>query len=172
MPRDIHPIKRLAVLGNHLPRHCGIATFTTHIADALAGALPDVDTFVLAMNDASIGGKVAVDLPEGKNLVGAFHQPRAVIADTSTLRSLPRRAFTEGFGEIIKHALILDPQLLGDLEKHAGQLQWGSWDSGLLAGITARSMRLKALVVSADPLEQGLRAILNYGHTKIGRAHV
>lgn len=124
-----------------------------------------IPTSVLAMNDASIGGKVAVDLPEGKNLVGAFHQPRAVIADTSVLRTLPRRAFTEGFAEVTKHALILDPQLLADLERRAGQLQPGNWDEALLADITARSMRLKALVVSADPREQGLRAILNYGHT-------
>lgn len=70
MPRDIHPIKRLAVLGNHLPRHCGIATFTTHIADALAGALPDVDTFVLAMNDAgqrhAYPPRVPFEIAEGR----------------------------------------------------------------------------------------------------------
>src|SRR6185503_11462898 len=66
-------------------------------------------TSVLGMNDAAIGGKVAVDLPVGKNLVGAFYQPRAVISDVETLRTLSRRAYIEGFAEIIKHALILDP---------------------------------------------------------------
>ncbi|MEZ4554759.1 MAG: 3-dehydroquinate synthase [Dehalococcoidia bacterium] len=122
-------------------------------------------TSTLAMNDAAIGGKVAVDLPAGKNLVGAFHQPHAVIADTDTLRTLPRRSYTEGFGEVIKHALILDPMLLRDLERHAGSLAAGSPEPEVLASVFTRSARLKALVVSADPMERGLRAILNYGHT-------
>ena len=124
-----------------------------------------VPTTVLAMNDAAIGGKVAVDLPEGKNLVGAFHQPRAVVADIDLLATLPRRAFTEGMAEVVKHALILDPSLLAELERHAGSLVGGDVDLDLLARITARSARLKSLVVSADPEERGLRRILNYGHT-------
>jgi 3-dehydroquinate synthase len=131
--------------------------------------LVQLPTSVLAMNDAAIGGKVAVDLPAGKNLVGAFHQPRAVIADIATLRTLPRRAHAEGFAEVIKHALILDAALLHLLERNAGRLTGGAPDLDLLAQVTARSARLKALVVSADPLERGLRAILNYGHT-IGHA--
>lgn len=122
-------------------------------------------TTTLAMNDAAIGGKVAVDLPAGKNLVGAFYQPRAVIADTDTLRTLPRRSYSEGFGEVIKHALVLDPTLLHDLERHAGSLATASADIEVLTSIFTRSARLKALVVSADPLEHGLRAVLNYGHT-------
>lgn len=126
-------------------------------------------TSVLAMNDAAIGGKVAVDLPAGKNLVGAFYQPRAVIADIDTLRTLPRRSHAEGFAEVIKHALILDVGLLHLLERNAGRLTGGAPDMELLAQVTARSARLKALVVSADPQERGLRAILNYGHT-IGHA--
>jgi shikimate kinase/3-dehydroquinate synthase len=122
-------------------------------------------TSVLAMNDASIGGKTAVDLPSGKNLVGAFYQPRAVIADIDTLATLPRRSYTEGFAEVIKHALILDPALLATLEAEAAGLASASPDWDLLTNVTARSMRLKALIVSTDPREQGLRAILNYGHT-------
>ena len=127
-----------------------------------------VPTTVLAMNDAAIGGKVAVDLPDGKNLVGAFYQPRAVIADVSTLRTLPGRAFAEGFAEVIKHAWILDPELLAELETRPDAYQPHS-DVELLAEVTARSARLKALIVSSDPEERGLRSILNYGHT-VGHA--
>ncbi len=128
-----------------------------------------VPTSVLAMTDAAIGGKVAVDLPQGKNLVGAFHQPSAVVADTEMLATLPKRAFIEGFAEVIKHALILDPELLDVLERHAYAIAAQEADPELLAAIIGRSARLKALVVSADPHERGLRAILNYGHT-IGHA--
>jgi 3-dehydroquinate synthase len=128
-----------------------------------------VPTSVLAMNDAAIGGKVAVDLPAGKNLVGAFHQPIAVAADIDTLATLPRRAFAEGFAEVVKHAMILDPGLLDLLERHAKALTPGAADPELLTAIVARSARLKALIVSADPRERGLRAILNYGHT-VGHA--
>ena len=127
--------------------------------------LVQLPTSVLAMTDASIGGKVAVDLPQGKNLVGAFHQPRGVVADVDTLATLPRRALLEGFAEVIKHALILDPALLVELEERAAELAGGTADPALLASIIGRSARLKALVVSTDPRESGLRAILNYGHT-------
>ncbi|GMU39261.1 MAG: bifunctional shikimate kinase/3-dehydroquinate synthase [Chloroflexota bacterium] len=122
-------------------------------------------TSVLAMNDAAIGGKVAVDLPQGKNLVGAFHQPAAVVSDIDVLRTLPRRSYIEGFAEVIKHALILDPALLKTLEANAGNLSSATPDWDLVTQVVARSSRLKALVVSSDPKEQGLRAILNYGHT-------
>ncbi len=124
-----------------------------------------VPTSVLAMNDAAIGGKVAVDLPAGKNLVGAFHQPRAVISDVEVLASLPRRSYIEGFAEVIKHAFILDGDLLDVLERNARTLSSMTAEPELLTAIIGRSSRLKALVVSADPQERGLRAILNYGHT-------
>jgi shikimate kinase/3-dehydroquinate synthase len=138
-----------------------------YVAATYLRGLPliQVPTSVLAMNDAAIGGKVAVDLPAGKNLVGAFYQPRAVIADTDTLRTLPRRSYVEGFGEVIKHGLILDPSLFHDLERHAGSLSTNNADPELLASIFSRSARLKALIVSTDPQERGIRAILNYGHT-------
>jgi 3-dehydroquinate synthase len=124
-----------------------------------------VPTSVLAMNDAAIGGKVAVDLPAGKNLVGAFHQPVAVISDIEVLATLPRRSYIEGFAEVIKHAFILDGDILGLLERNAPALSSMGADPALLTAIIARSSRLKALVVSADPHERGLRSILNYGHT-------
>lgn len=128
-----------------------------------------IPTSVLAMNDASIGGKTGIDLTTGKNLVGAFKQPRAVIADINTLRTLPKRSYIEGFAEIIKHGLILDSELLEWLEVHRSELIDEVPEPALLRRITARSTYLKSLVVSADPHEQGLRAILNYGHT-IGHA--
>ena len=142
-----------------------------HVAATYLRGMPlvQVPTSVLAMNDAAIGGKVAVDLPAGKNLVGAFYHPRAVIADTETLATLPRRALLEGFAEVVKHALILDAALLAELERHAGALTASTPDAELLAAVTARSARLKALIVSTDPRERGLRQILNYGHT-IGHA--
>ena len=128
-----------------------------------------IPTSVLAMNDASIGGKTGIDLTTGKNLVGAFKQPRAVIADINTLSTLPKRSYIEGFAEIIKHGLILDSELLEWLEVHRSELIDEVPEPALLRRITARSTYLKSLVVSADPHEQGLRAILNYGHT-IGHA--
>ncbi len=142
-----------------------------HVAATYLRGMPFVQlpTSTLAMNDAAIGGKVAVDLPAGKNLVGAFHQPKAVISDIDALRTLPKRSFIEGFAEVIKHGLILDPVLLRLLEEHAAGLSSGAPDWDLVAEVTARSARVKALVVSSDPTEQGLRAILNYGHT-IGHA--
>ncbi|MCK9495383.1 MAG: 3-dehydroquinate synthase [Dehalococcoidia bacterium] len=142
-----------------------------HVAATYLRGMPlvQVPTSVLAMNDAAIGGKVAVDLPAGKNLVGAFHQPTAVVADIDTLRTLQKRSFIEGFGEIIKHGLILDPVLLRVLEENAAALSSGAPDWDLVTYVTARSARVKALVVSSDPTEQGLRAVLNYGHT-IGHA--
>ena len=128
-----------------------------------------IPTSVLAMNDASIGGKTGIDLPAGKNLVGAFKQPRAVIADINTLSTLPKRSYIEGFAEIIKHGLILDSELLEWLEVHRGELTSELPPLALLQKITTRSTSLKSLVVSTDPLEQDIRAILNYGHT-IGHA--
>ena len=147
---------------------CDIAGY---IAATYLRGLPIImiPTSVLAMNDAAIGGKTGIDLATGKNLVGAFKQPRAVIADINTLSTLPKRSYIEGFAEIIKHGLILDSELLEWLELHRAKLIDEVPEVALLRQITARSTYLKSLVVSADPHEQGLRAILNYGHT-IGHA--
>src|SRR5690606_36053969 len=107
---------------------------------------------------------VAVDLPAGKNLVGAFHQPAAVVSDIETLATLPKRAFIEGFAEVIKHALILDPELLDVLERQAHVIAGQQADPELLAAIVARPARPKALVAPAAPHGRGLRAIHDYGH--------
>ncbi len=128
-------------------------------------------TTMLGMVDAAIGGKVAVDLPAGKNLVGAFYQPRAVVADLSTLATLPRRELRSGYAEVIKHALIRDPEMLNELEAHAhtllnpGAARRDAAASAVIADMIRRNQRIKAQVVSADERESDLRAILNYGHT-------
>jgi len=126
-----------------------------------------VPTTLLAQVDASVGGKVAVDLPRGKNLVGAFHQPRAVIIDTNTLETLPERQLRSGLAEVIKHAAIADAQMFRYLEDNAEQVIGG--DQASLKYLLARNCQIKAEVVAADPYEQGQRAVLNFGHT-IGHA--
>lgn len=118
-------------------------------------------TSLLAMVDASIGGKTAVNLAQGKNLVGAFYQPKLVLADTTTLATLPPRALTEGWAEAIKHALILDPQLLATFEREASRLL--ALEPELTAAVVRRSTAIKADIVSQDEKETGIRAILNYG---------
>ncbi len=124
-------------------------------------------TSLLAMVDASIGGKVGVDHPRGKNLVGAFYAPALVVQDTSSLASLPPRSLREGFAEAIKHGLIMDPPMLGVLERDAARLL--AVEPELTTEIVARNAALKAAVVSEDEREGGRRMILNYGHT-IGHA--
>ena len=120
-------------------------------------------TTLLAMVDSSVGGKTAVDIPQGKNLVGAFHPPRAVIADTTTLRSLPPRELRAGFAEVVKYGAIVDAPFLAWLDAHAEALLAG--DDVLLAEAIARSCAHKAAIVERDPFEHGERALLNFGHT-------
>ena len=120
-------------------------------------------TTLLAMVDSSVGGKTAVDLPAGKNLVGAFHPPRAVFADTSTLRSLPDRELRAGLAEVVKYGAIVDAGFLGWLAGHAGALL--EREDAALAEAIARSCRHKAAIVERDPFEHGERALLNFGHT-------
>jgi len=123
-----------------------------------------VPTTLLAMVDASIGGKVAVNLPAGKNLVGAFHQPRLVLADVDTLGTLPQREMTAGWAEVVKHGLILDRDLLDDIEHERDRLL--ERDPDTLAEIITRSAAIKARVVTEDEREtSGMRNLLNYGHT-------
>jgi 3-dehydroquinate synthase len=120
-------------------------------------------TSLLAMVDSSVGGKTAVDIPQGKNLVGAFHPPRAVFADTNTLRTLPPRELRAGLAEVVKYGAIMDAEFLGWLESNTNGLLAG--DDALLAEAAARSCAYKAAVVERDPLEHGERALLNFGHT-------
>jgi 3-dehydroquinate synthase len=119
-----------------------------------------VPTTLLAMVDASVGGKTGVNLPEGKNLVGAFHQPRAVWADLSVLETLPARTFREGAAETFKHGLLTDGSLCDAV------LEPGfSAKSEHLEDIVARAIQVKVDIVQRDPLENGERAFLNFGHT-------
>lgn len=126
-----------------------------------------VPTTLLAMVDASVGGKVGVDTPHGKNLVGAFHPPAAVLIDPVALGTLPARELAAGFAETVKHGLIADAGYFGWIRTHVGALLARDLDT--LAALVTRSVELKAAVVARDPLEDGERAILNAGHT-IGHA--
>ena len=120
-------------------------------------------TTLLAMVDSSVGGKTGVNLPAGKNLVGAFHQPRAVVADTSTLSTLPLREYRAGLAEVVKYAAIGDAAFFAWLEANVEALN--ARDSGALAEAIAVSCRHKAGVVARDEHEHGERALLNFGHT-------
>ncbi len=122
-----------------------------------------VPTSLLAMADSSIGGKVAVDHPQGKNLIGAFYQPRLVLADVQTLTTLPQRELISGWAEVIKHGLVLDPNFFQLLEDIAEQLI--KLEPDITSEVIMRSVQLKAQVVMEDEREAGRRIILNYGHT-------
>lgn len=126
-----------------------------------------VPTTLLAAVDASVGGKTGVNLRAGKNLVGAFHQPRAVIIDTDFLQTLSPRDFAAGLAESVKHAAICDPQLLAWHESNVEAVTRRDGDT--LATLITRSCEIKAGIVSQDERETGVRAILNHGHT-IGHA--
>jgi 3-dehydroquinate synthase len=122
-----------------------------------------VPTTLLAMLDASVGGKTGVDTPNGKNLVGSFHPPVAVAADPLTLRTLPERDYRAGLAEAVKHGLIADRGYFEWIETHVSEL--GRREPGTLAALIRRSVEIKADVVSDDEREGGRRAILNAGHT-------
>ena len=126
-------------------------------------ALVHVPTTLVAQVDSSIGGKTGVNLPEGKNLVGAFYPPRLVITDPDLLRSLPPREFRGGLAEVIKHAVITDAPLFALLEKDMDKVL--RCDQGALGSLIPRNVQIKARVVSRDERESGLREILNFGHT-------
>lgn len=120
-------------------------------------------TTLLAMVDSSVGGKTGVNLPEGKNLVGAFHQPRAVVADTATLATLPPREYRAGLAEVVKYGAIADAPFFAWLETHADAL--AARDADALAVAIETSCASKAAIVARDEHEHGERALLNFGHT-------
>jgi len=126
-----------------------------------------VPTTLLALVDSSVGGKVGVNLKAGKNLVGAFYQPRLVLCDLDTLRTLPDREYRAGLAEVIKYGIIYDAALFTRIEHDLSKLL--QRDPKILAGLVARCCEIKAKVVGKDETEGGLRAILNFGHT-IGHA--
>ena len=122
-----------------------------------------VPTTLLAQVDSSVGGKTAINHPLGKNMVGAFHQPAAVVADTDTLATLPAREYAAGLAEVVKYGAIRDLAFLDWLEAHADALR--ARDANALAHAIRRSCEIKAEVVAQDERESGVRALLNFGHT-------
>jgi 3-dehydroquinate synthase len=130
-------------------------------------AYVQVPTTLLAQVDSSVGGKTGVNHQDGKNLIGAFYQPRLVLIDVAVLRSLPRREFIAGLAEVIKYGVIQDPALFKLLEENMGKLT--SLDRALLTQVIATACAIKAKVVEQDEREDDVRAVLNFGHT-IGHA--
>ncbi|MBL8771510.1 MAG: 3-dehydroquinate synthase [Phenylobacterium sp.] len=122
-----------------------------------------IPTTLLAQVDSSVGGKTAIDTPRGKNLVGAFHQPRLVLADLSVLETLPDREMRAGYAEVIKYGLLGDLAFFEWLEAHVAEVL--AREPSALSHAVARSIEMKAEIVAADEREQGCRALLNLGHT-------
>ncbi|MBE3581376.1 MAG: 3-dehydroquinate synthase [Thermoanaerobacteraceae bacterium] len=135
------------------------------VAATLLRGVPFIQlpTTLLAQVDSSVGGKVAVNHPRGKNLIGAFYQPRLVAADLDTLRTLPEREMRAGMAEVIKYGVIFDASFFSYLEEHLEEALGGN--TRVLEKIVLHSCRLKAEIVAQDEEERGLRAILNFGHT-------
>src|SRR5689334_8986598 len=162
-----------ALLADGLGRDSGIIALGGGVAGDLAGFVAatymrglryvQVPTSLLAMLDASVGGKTGVDTPEGKNLIGAFHPPAAVVADPRVLATLPERDYRGGLAEAVKHGLIADADYFGWIESQAEALL--RRDEAGLTRLVRRSVEIKAEVVSGDEREAGRRAILNAGHT-------
>lgn len=139
------------------------------VAAAYLRGIPfvQVPTTLLAQVDSSVGGKTGVNLKAGKNLVGAFHQPRLVLCDLDMFETLPRREYVSGLAEVIKYGIIYDSILFAQLERNLPKLL--QRDEATLSSVVARCCEIKADVVGQDERESGLRAILNFGHT-IGHA--
>ncbi|MDB5951223.1 MAG: 3-dehydroquinate synthase [Massilia sp.] len=142
-----------------------IGDLTGYAAASYMRGVPfvQVPTTLLAQVDSSVGGKTGINHPLGKNMIGAFYQPRAVLADTATLATLPERELSAGLAEVIKHGAIIDLALFEWIEQNIGKLM--ARDQAALAHAIARSCEIKADVVRQDEREGGLRAILNFGHT-------
>ena len=126
-------------------------------------AVVQVPTTVVAQVDSALGGKTGVNHPRAKNLIGAFHQPRAIVADVATLATLPEREYREGFAEVIKYGAIMDAAMISDLERDLDRI--AGRDAAILEAVVARSLMHKAAIVAADERETGIRKILNFGHT-------
>lgn len=156
-----------------LDRRCFIVALGGGVVGDLAGfaaatylrGIPFVQlpTTLLAQVDSSVGGKTGIDHPRGKNLIGAFHQPRLVLADVAALETLPEREYRAGLAEVVKYGVVLDQAFFELLEATAEKLL--ARDRDLIVTVVARCCSLKAWVVEQDEREVGLRAVLNYGHT-------
>ena len=153
----------VAVGGGFVGDVAGFAAATWHRGVPVV----QVPTSLLAMVDAAVGGKTAVNLPGGKNLIGSFHQPWGVYADTAVLSTLPESDFTDGFAEVVKSAAIADAPFFGWLERSADRLR--GREAKALDHVVLRCMQIKARVVRRDEREAGRRAVLNFGHT-VGHA--
>ena len=156
LPRDGQV---LALGGGVVGDLAGFAAATWHRGVDLI----QLPTSLLAQVDSAVGGKTAINHASGKNLIGAFHQPRAVIADSDTLATLPEREYRAGLAEVVKHAVIADPHFLHWLEARVRYLL--EREPGVLADTVIACCRIKADIVSEDERESGRRAILNFGHT-------
>lgn len=156
-----------------LDRQCGVVALGGGVIGDLAGFVAatymrgvhfiQVPTTLLAQVDSSVGGKVAVNHPRGKNIIGCFYQPRLVLSDIAVLRSLPEREFRAGMAEVIKYGIIWDTDFFNFLEHNQDRIN--AVETSALEHIVRASCFIKARVVEQDETEQGLRAILNLGHT-------
>ena len=165
------------MLARHFGRDSAVIALGGGVAGDVAGfvaatylrGIPyvQIPTTLLAMIDSSIGGKAGVDVPAGKNLLGAFHQPRLVVADLDVLGSLAAPQLAAGMAEAVKHGVIADRQYFDALEQEHGAV--AAREAGALERVVRRSVEIKAAVVAADEREAGRRAILNFGHT-VGHA--
>ena len=161
------------LVANRFGRDCAVVALGGGVVGDMAGfaaatyqrgvAFAQVPTTLLAQVDSSVGGKTGVNHPGGKNLIGAFHQPVVVVADTGTLATLPARELRAGLAEVIKYGLICDADFFAWLEAHVDALLAG--DGAALARIIRRSCEIKAQIVGRDEREHGDRALLNLGHT-------
>ena len=161
------------LVANRFGRDCTVIALGGGVVGDMAGfaaacyqrgvAYVQIPTTLLAQVDSSVGGKTGVNHPGGKNLIGAFHQPTAVLADTLTLRTLPARELRAGLAEVIKYGLICDAAFFAWLEDHIDALL--ERDPDALAHVIRRSCEIKAAIVGRDEREQGERALLNLGHT-------
>ncbi len=173
--KDISHFGKLmdAILGRGIDRDTALVALGGGVVGDLTGfaaatALRGIDfvqipTTLLAQVDSSVGGKTGINSPHGKNLIGAFHQPRLVLADSRVLRTLPRREMLAGYAEVVKYGLIGDAAFFGWLEGHGADLIDGNPAKIRHAVVT--SCRAKAAIVAADEREAGERALLNLGHT-------
>jgi 3-dehydroquinate synthase len=161
------------LVANRFARDCTVVALGGGVVGDMAGfaaacyqrgvAYVQVPTTLLAQVDSSVGGKTGVNHPGGKNLIGAFHQPAAVVADTDTLKTLPQRELRAGLAEVIKYGLISDDALFAWLEQNMERLL--AHDTAALTHVIRRSCEIKAGIVGRDEREQGDRALLNLGHT-------
>lgn len=173
--KSIGEVERIAgrMLEHDLGRDTSVIALGGGVVGDLAGFLAavyqrgipfyQIPTTLLAQVDSAVGGKTAVNHPLGKNMIGAFHQPRAVLSDLDTLDTLDERDFRAGLAEVLKYGFILDPHFLNWLEDNRDALR--ARDKSALAHAVVRSCEIKAEIVARDERESGMRTLLNFGHT-------